>query len=355
MPNKKDNKNHGKYKIDPHDLDLVAVESDPVKRARERLFDVDAAMRRNYDALKAKVSANLNPVIIVQPDLRGGNYTLILDGKRTTVYPVSPLFQMVKSIAHFPLGIYTILAPYLKDTTAKDWQADLANFKKTAKTALENLHEAGLPAEAEKASRKILSKGIRFIDESIRRSDFTIEDFKKFSASLHKSILVNMSFAAAALVSGIKALLDHWCEEMGEENWKNLYTVILAIWTTETQNQHYEILRRLMYRKKVEKHLIVISVGEQEQDMVAVALDNLGRIVQDNVAAGLILPTDDELAETLAGEKDLLADAVDAIFDGEKDLLADAVNAIFDGKKDLLTLADKVINSCPHSAPHRRR
>jgi hypothetical protein len=109
-----------------------------------------------------------------------------------------------------------------------------------------------------------------------------------------------MNFAAQALVDGVEKQLAAWREEMGERAWKDLCAVILVIWTTEAQNQHHEILRRLMHQKTVEERLLAIGVGEQEADMVAVALDNLARIVQDNVAAGLILPTDSELAERLA-------------------------------------------------------
>jgi hypothetical protein len=101
----------GDYSIDPHDLDLVAVGSDPATRARERLFAVDTAMRVNYDSLRARVAANLSPVIVIQPDLGGGSYTLIRQGRQTSVHPVAHLFQMVKSISHLPLGIYLSSRP----------------------------------------------------------------------------------------------------------------------------------------------------------------------------------------------------------------------------------------------------
>lgn len=304
-------KHSGQYEINPHDLDLVALGSSPITRAREAVFHIDTAMRRNYDSLKAKISANLSPVLVVQPDLGGGTYTLVRRGSQTSTHPVEPLFQLVKSISHLPLGIYTILAPYLRNAQTRDWLAELVAFRDVAAAALDGLHEARLPRRAETASRDILSKGIAFMDTCIAQGDFTMHGFEEFSASLQESILTNMDFAAGALVDGVQNLLAEWREEMGEEDWSNLYAVILVIWTTEAQNQHYDILRRLMDQKTVEERLLVIGVGEQEPDMLAVALDNLARIVQDNVAAGLILPKDSSLAKTLAGPKDLLADAVE--------------------------------------------
>lgn len=326
MKKAKSGKHGGDYRIDPHDLDLVAVESDPATRARERLFDVDTAMRGNYDSLRAKVAAGLSPVIVIQPDLGGGSYTLICDGRQTTTYPVAHLFQMVKSISHIPLGIYAILAPYLKGARTSDWAAGLEAFRGVVEAALTSLDQADLPPRARTACRDIMTKANAFMERCLERGDFTLSDFKQFSVGVHEPIVVNMGFAAQALVSGIESRLAQWREEIGEKAWRELYVVILAIWTTESQNQHYEILKRVMHQETVAERLIVIAVGEQEPDMLSVALDNLARIVQDNVAAGLILPTDSELARTLAGTKDLLADAV-----------------------------DKVMQTCPRSAPHRRR
>jgi hypothetical protein len=332
MKKAKPGKHGGDYNIDPHDLDLVAVESNPAARARERLFDVDTAMRANYDALRSKVAAGLSPVIVIQPDLGGGSYTLICQGKQTTTFPVAHLFQMVKSISHIPLGIYAILAPYLKGPRTPDWAAGLAEFRDVVAVAQASVKRAQLPSRAETACQDILSEAIGFMDRCLEQGDFTLAGFKQFSTSVHESILINMGFAADALISGIESRLADWRKEMGEQAWQDLYVVILAIWTTESQNQHYEILKRVMYQKTVAERLIVIAVGEQEPDMLAVALDNLARIVQDNVAAGLILPTDAELARTLAGTKDLLADAVDKAM-----------------------TVDKAMQSCPRSSPHRRR
>jgi hypothetical protein len=326
----------GRYKIDAHDLRLVAVSSDPRVRAQHAVFAIDTAMRANYDSLRAKIAANLSPVIIVQPDLQGGNYTLVHAGGRTTVYPVSPIFQLVKSVAHLPLGIYTILAPYLLDPDVGEWVEPLREFRSVAEAALAAIGKAGLPPKALQSSERLIGSAIDFMSGCIESGQFSERDFTRFSSSVHGEIVVNMSFAAQALVTGISRQLRIWEEELGPEGWKDLYTVILAIWTTQEQNQHYEVLKRIMYQETVEERLIVISVGEQEADMAAVALDNLARIVQDNVAAGLILPTDDELAATLAGQKDLLADAVDAIMVGHQQNTASLVAA-----------------ACPHSA-HRR-
>lgn len=64
-------------RIDMHDLNMVAFESDPTKRARGAVIAVDSIMQRNYADLKARLVPHIEPVIVVNNDDRGGQYTLI--------------------------------------------------------------------------------------------------------------------------------------------------------------------------------------------------------------------------------------------------------------------------------------
>ncbi|NUU21085.1 MAG: hypothetical protein HOV68_06150, partial [Streptomycetaceae bacterium] len=81
--------------------------------ARDSIRAVNAAMRTNYAALKADLVKNLGPVIVVQNDAKGGTFTLIHKGKQYVEHPVAEEFELAKSIAHVPLGIYSTLAEYL--------------------------------------------------------------------------------------------------------------------------------------------------------------------------------------------------------------------------------------------------
>lgn len=68
-----------------------------------------------------------------------------------------------------------------------------------------------------------------------------------------------------------------------------------------------------MHPENVESHLITISTAEKPSNPVNVALDNLARIVQDNVAAAMIFPANSVLANSLKGPEDLLSNAIDRI------------------------------------------
>jgi len=315
--------------IDPHDLGMVAMRSSERSRALLDVFAVDDLMRANYDALRAQVLEELTPVIVIQPDLSGGTYTLVRNGAQTTVHPCSPVFQLTKSVCHAPLGLFSILAPYLEghDTTA--WTEPLRAYREVLATGRSAVPNCGLPDEGVGASTEILTGAIEFADAALAEGSFSIDEFKTFTTGVHAAIETNMRLAAEDLVAGVTKQVTEWRDVIGPEEWKELYVVILAIWTTEVRNQHWVILRNLMDPENVDDHLITISVGEFDEVTVPVALDNLARIVQDKIAAVMVfsdLPDEARLQVALADPVDLLADAV-----------------------------AMAIKSCPHTAAHRLR
>ncbi len=302
-----------KTSIDPHDLDMVAFNSNQKTRARNAVLAVDAAMQENYSALKSELIGHLSPVIVVQNDGQGGTFTLVYQGTQETVQPVPQLFQLVKSVSHTPLGIYVIIAPYLKQPHVKDWIQPLKTFKETLQEALKNLPDAELPGLALASCTKVLDGGIQFINDSVKADRFSIESFQAFTASVQQDIQTNMSYAAKAQVDGVEALLERWRKKLGSEQWKKTYAIVLAIWTTEYLNQNWLILNHMMDPKTVDTHLITIGIASFAENTVAVALDNLARIVQDNIAAAMVFPQDSVLADSLKGPQDLLSTAIEKI------------------------------------------
>jgi hypothetical protein len=301
-------------RIDPHDLGMVAMRSDPRTRAMLDVFSVDDTMRANYDALRAQVIEQLSPVIVIQPDLSGGTYTLIANGAQRSAHPASPVFQLAKSVCHSPLGLFSILAPYLKGPATAEWAAPLTAFRGVLATGRDALADCGLPEEGVLASREILTASIQFADAALAAGTFSIEQFEDFTRGVHVAIETNMRLAAEDLVAGVERQLSEWRDALGPEAWRELYVVILAIWTTQVRNQHWVILNRMMDPANVDDHLITLSVGETSEVTIPEALDNLARIVQDKIAAVMVFsaPEDARLQVALADPTDLLADAVEA-------------------------------------------
>jgi hypothetical protein len=338
---KKDGKKKGGLSIDPHDLHVVAMKASVRARAMQSLFAIDDAMRTNYDALKALVANSVRPVIVVQNDLQGGTYTLLESDRRTTVQPVPPVFQMVKSVSHAPLGLYSIIAPYLGADRTDVWRRPAEDFAVLLSNAERLVAYAGLPANARRACETIIVSSLKFIASIVAKEKVTVEDFKDYTGPLESAIAKNLTIAGELQVKSIRALLERWKDRL-KGDWKDLYAVVLVIWTTEVNNQHYLILKSEMDSSRVEDHLIVLGTATMVDDTVDVALENLGQIVQDNIAAALVFSSPDELDTDLGTS-----------LKGPEDLLAWAVKKALKRKHQTYSMADvrseQFRSSCPHA------
>lgn len=302
-------------------------------RARNAIFAVDTDTQKNYDALRAELIKQLGPVIVVQNDDRGGLYTLIHNGEQESLHPVSEIFELAKSIAHAPLGIYSIIAPYLnrqipnlpssayldqhdvdmvafKGPRTNGWIGPLQAFGTTLTIAPQQLHNAHMPQELKDSSTQILDAALRFINESVQRGSFDMKSFESFTGGVNDAIGTNVRYATRAQIDGVEGLMKRWRDKVGKEDWPGLYIVVLSIWTTSAPNQNSIIVKQFMDPAKADSHLIDLPTAQLPSDPVFVALDNVARIVQDNVAAEMVFPVDQKLADALKGTEDLLAQEI---------------------------------------------
>lgn len=306
----RENSRGRRHDIDPHDLDMVAFSSDEKTRAREAILAIDTAMRAEYADLKSRLMTNLSPVVIVNNDPTGGEYVLIHNGTQETIQPISQIFEIAKSVAHVPLALFSILAPYLKGSDTTAWEQGITDFASTLREARAGLEDAGLPEDLETSCSKILDDGLAFIDKSLDLGYVSIRSFQAFAGGVYDSIRTNMWHASDAQITGVRTTLNRWKKQVGAAQWKDLYVVVLSIWTTSVLNQNSIIIREFMNPANVDTHLIDIPTAEIPDDYVYVALENLARIVQDNVAAEMIFPTDQKVADALKGTEDLLSDTI---------------------------------------------
>ena len=303
-------------------------------QARNNILAVDTSMQNNYDTLRAQVINQLNPVIVVDNDGTGGTYYLVSKGTvLETVQPVDPVFALAKSIAHTPLGIFSICAPSLDPTNIlasqtqyidphdlqmvafngpgnTSWISNLQAFSATLDTARQTLASANLPADANgslyDSCSYILDKAHAYIATAIANREFDMQSFESFTADVYPSVRTNMYWASRVQIDGVSALMTRWRNQLGSA-WSGLYVVVLSIWTTYVQNQNSIILQNFMDQSQVATHLINLMTAETPTDPVHVSLDNLARIVQDNIAAEMVFVSDQPTADALKGQPDLLS------------------------------------------------
>ncbi|MZD05219.1 hypothetical protein GTW43_09010 [Streptomyces sp. SID5785] len=297
------------------------------------MLAVNAGMRANYATLKAELIKHLAPVVVVQNDAKGGRFTLVTEDGQESTNPVAPTFELAKSIAHVPLGIFSVIASYLadkipnlpnaaridphdlvmvafNDDTSTAWIEPLKAYAAKLTTARDQLAAADLPAALTTSCGNIIDGGLRFIDASIADETFDMASFEAFSGSVYPDIRTNMEHASRAQIDGVHEVMKTWRAKVGEAAWADLYCVVLSQWTTSVLNQNTIIIKDCMNAAKVATHLIDLPGLEPPADPIFTALDNLARIVQDNIAAELVFPKDTTVADALKGQQDLLSDEI---------------------------------------------
>ncbi|MFI6685587.1 hypothetical protein [Streptomyces sp. NPDC050485] len=300
--------------------------------ARNNILQVDTDMRANYDKLRANVLQQLGPVIVVENGMQGGHYTLVHQGQQFIEEPISQIFQLAKSIAHVPLGIFSVIAPSLDPTVPAgqanmdardlqlvayagpsntDWITPLQTFATDLDTARRTLEQADLPTDLKVSCAHILDAGLSFISDATRRRTFDMPGFQKFTGQIADDIKTNMYWAAKVQIEAVKDLFGRWKDKVGANAWHELYVVVLSMWTTSELNQNSIIIKHLMDKDMVDSHLIDLACeAPYIPNAVHVALDNLARIVMDNIAAEMVFSRDQQLADALKGKPDLLSQEI---------------------------------------------
>src|SRR5262249_60151660 len=76
--------------------------------AQEPLVDLNHTFRAAYARARQETLARTGPVIVVE----GDNLVLLRQGKRTEVKFMPERYHTLKTVAHVPLALYALLAPF---------------------------------------------------------------------------------------------------------------------------------------------------------------------------------------------------------------------------------------------------
>jgi hypothetical protein len=300
---------------------IVTVAGDEGAQADDRIRALNRGMREAYAETLARVSAGIDPVLVVQFDGVGGTFNL-RDGNRfVRIQPVPAGYELAKSVAHVPLEIFVMLAPYLAAPTAGKWRDPMAATGKRIRAALEALDATSLAGSASEDARTVLAGSLAFVDDLLARETFSEDDLKAYNLGIFESVGGLRGYATELQIVAIVDLFQTWRAEMGEARWRDLSAVVLAPYTLSRETAVTQTLQRMMDPDRVDRRLIVVG-GDFGND-VETAISVFGRLYLDGLAARLIFdqdtPLGEEMTRSLSTSRDLMAiparEALDRILD----------------------------------------
>lgn len=300
------------YPYTPPTIAMAA--GDEKRQAYQFAVDIDIAMRRHYAQNLQRLSETLYPFMYAEATFNGGRYTFCIDEHTTYVREdVNPVYTELKAIAHIPLGIYSIIFPYAEYSENAQWRASLTEFRDQVKSVSDRLDKLDLVEPTLTSSKNILDGAITFLNDVLDNNKFTIEEYERFCHGIGNDILVNQTAAAVDQVSVMRAYLEQWRGQVGDDVWDKMYVVFQCIWTVSKESAHEQIFKSMMKPEFHETHIVVSEAVKTLEDARLL----LARILADRVLAAAVFDQNarPEFAQniySLSTERDLLAKSIES-------------------------------------------
>lgn len=212
--------------------------------------DLNEAFHHNYSQAIQKSRESLGrrdtPAIIVSQD----HVTLFHDGKQETVSIIPNLYQQAKSISHVSFGIYVTLANNGFGPLAEDVRADLTYQLELIEQGLMILEKLEIPSDFVTLQRDTLNTAadiVRAVLQTGIIEEDRVLEFGRVSAPLY---LDNAALAARLELDELHEVVGRWQEQIGPEDWQNVYAVICAAHQARYRETTKQYFQRLLHEQE---------------------------------------------------------------------------------------------------------
>lgn len=277
---------------------LIAVSTSAVAQTpQDALGQLNVTARAAYADGRAALLARTSPVIVVAFD----ELILLRDGKETRDPFTPPLYHQLKSVAHLPLGLVTLLLPETPGARDGAWKQRLAELRERGAAADAAIDNFAFTAPQKARQRRIIADSLRFIDGVLATGAPSPAALDGFARSVGPALLANATDAGRAQLDALHALVQRYKREMTPEEWSRLYVLVLGAKLPREGNVQYEYFIAALGHGAERRVIYAESVFDKDR-----ALALLGTIVVDRRVGVTFFEDDTRM------ERDLLADAAKA-------------------------------------------
>jgi len=208
----------------------------------EKLDALNVLSRANYAKAKAATLAQIGPIIVVEPDA----LTLIRGGKNIREVYLPERYRELKAIAHVGLGVYSLAEPHADRDDFAAWRGDLAAYRGKVGELLPLIGDIGLHWDDAKRQRELLTTSLTFMDRIQAQSRVTAAELRAYADDVGPILLGDLYDASAAELASLDALVKRWRAEIGENDWQQLYVVVLGLGRPRERHPPYDYFVRLL-------------------------------------------------------------------------------------------------------------
>lgn len=190
-------------------------DDDPVQR-------LNGAFREAYAKARAEVLKQSGPVIIV----RGDGLILINGEQRVAGSLVDTAYHDLKTVAHVPLTIYSLLASRQDGKIDEQLVADLREIRELIINAGKTFHGRLDDPDLETRQRSMLQTCIRYIDQLLESERYTRAALLKLTMGSVRQIQENLAVATKYRIDNYHRQALKWRKMLSDEQWARLHVLI---------------------------------------------------------------------------------------------------------------------------------
>ena len=264
--------------------------------AADPLQALNDAFRAEYKATRHDIIDRTKPVIVV----KSGELIFYRRNEPPLTESFTPkLYHDLKTIAHVPLAIYTILVSGDEGEIGAERRHRLEDFRALLLKARPALEERGFAPDVLKRQRQIVTASLAFSGGVLKLGSFQWGDLIGFAETLKPVVMENVALAAKTQIDALHDLVLRWRLRVGEQVWGNLNVVVLGPRQARAGNLQYAYFSRMMGQAAEGKRLFYAENIFDEKG----GLKLLGTILLDRGASAAFFNDLERL------ERDLMADA----------------------------------------------
>jgi hypothetical protein len=269
----------------------------PAFAEEDGLAAVNRVARAAYADGRAALLARTSPIIVAAFD----RLIVLRNGEQSEAPFTPPVYHQLKTIAHVPLGIVTLLLAEAETAGDGSWRARLAELRDRAGAAGTTIDALGLSAEQAARQHRILNQSIAFIGAVERNGRPDTTAIQTFARSVSPDVLANAADAAQAQLDGLHAAVQRIRSELSAAEWARSFVLVLGGKQPRVGNLQFEYFVNAVDGQADRRVIYAEGIFEPKQ---AVAL--LATILIDREIGTAFFNDDRRM------ERDLLSDAARA-------------------------------------------
>jgi hypothetical protein len=268
--------------------------AEPAPEDRDPLLTLNQAFRTAYAGNRKILLAKISPIVI----LNGDDLVLHRDGKRTEVKVIPAIYHDLKTMAHVPLGIYTLLAA-VDGVPNQEQQTEIRSYRAVVQSARDSLERRWPEPKTLARQQEILDGSLKYIDQVLKTEKGPLPDLEAFCRRMAPPLLANTNEAARAEIDALHTQMTRWRGEWTKEEYNRLEVIVIGSQTPRRGNLAVQYFAHLLGLKGEGPRLTYAEALWEEP----AALRLLGTRLVDKEVGRVFFEDDQRMF------RDLLADA----------------------------------------------